>query len=96
VAFLVAVFALFFYPMIRPVIYVESGVGRSLAEPLSPSVIATGAVLLLICFAACLEAFRRGSRMDKILACVALLVTMLFMAEFLKSLTLASRRTPNL
>jgi len=82
------------YGFMVPVRYVQSGFGTFLGEPVSPAEWVSGGVLIFLCVAACLEAFRRGSRVDRIVACVAGLLTFLFVREFLSLLFLPVRQAP--
>jgi hypothetical protein len=88
VVILLALFAGCFYPAILPPIYVESGVQTWVSEPVSPMVEALGFVIVVVCFAASIEAFRRGSRPDKAVACVAILLAIVLLAEVLRFLIL--------
>jgi Na+/melibiose symporter-like transporter len=95
IAFLLALCASCFYPAILPPVYVESGVQRWSSEPVSPIVAIGGVILAIVCFAACVEAFRRGSRADKIAACIAVLLTIGLLVVLFRSFTLPVRPTPN-
>ena len=75
IAFLLAAFAILFFPVLRPALLVQSGVGTFLSEPATPAVQVAGAILVIGCLLACVEAFRRGSRVDKVVACIAVLLT---------------------
>lgn len=44
-----------------------------------------GGVLIVLCVAACFEAFRRGSRADKVAACIGVYFTFCLIYSFLKS-----------
>jgi hypothetical protein len=84
IAFILAMFAVLFFPVIRPALLVKSGEGTFLAEPVAPAAWITGAVLIIVCFLMSAEAFKRGSRADKIFACISVLLTMGLMVEFLE------------
>ena len=81
-ALLLAVFAVLFFPFLCPVSYVQSGVGTFLSEPVRPVVWVLGAGLILICAPASVEAFRRGTRVDKVFAALAVLLTLGLMVEY--------------
>src|SRR5450759_361077 len=59
-----------------PARFIESGVGTWISEPVAPSASILSGVLILLCVAACVEAFRRGTRADRIVMCVAALLTL--------------------
>jgi hypothetical protein len=75
VAFLLAAFGILYFPVVRPAIIVESGVGTFIAEPVKPVVWIAGAVLIVVCLLASVEAFRRGTWGDKVLACISALLS---------------------
>lgn len=60
-------------------------------EPVAWSTRVNGVVLLFACVAASVEAYRRGSRADKVASCMALLLTLAFMAQFFSSLITPTR-----
>jgi hypothetical protein len=95
IAFLLAAFAILFFPVLRPALLVQSGVGTFLSEPATPAVRVTGAVLVIVCFLASVEAFRRGSRVDKIVACIAVLLTIGLIVEVLQLFVLSVHQSPN-
>ena len=92
IAFLIAAFGFLCFPSIRPAILVESGVGRFLAEPVTRMVYFTGAVLIIIGLLASVEAFRRGSRADKVFACISALLTIGLMAQYFHLFVLSVHR----
>lgn len=75
--------------------YVESGVGTWLGGRISPSAWISGGLLIFLCVAACLEAFRRGSWTDRIIACAAAPLTFWLIREFLELFLLPVRHPPN-
>jgi len=95
IAFLLAAFAILFFTAICPARIVRSGVGTFLIEPASPTVRLTGAALVVVCFFASAEAFRRGSRADKIFACISVLLTIALLVEFLQLFILTIDQSPN-
>lgn len=88
-----AVFASCGYPMLVPPRYVQSGGPTWLFEPVSPSLWLLGGLLLVTCVGSCIEAFRRGSRSDKVVACIAGLLTVSFIVGFFDLMLL--RPAPN-
>ena len=94
VALLLATFGLLYFPVLRPALFVASGRGTFVAEPVTPFVWITGGILIVVCLIASVEAFRRGSRADKICACVAALLTVGLMFQY-SELVVVSRRSPN-
>ena len=95
IAFLLAVFASLFFPVVRPALLIKSGVGTILAEPVTPAVWLTGAVLVIACVIAITEAFRRGSRTDKVFACISVLLTIGLLVEFVELFVLSVYQSPN-
>ncbi len=94
VAFIFATFSIFIFQAIRPALFIESGVGTFLLEPVSPLVQVTGAASAIISFLASTEAFRRGSRADKVLACISVLLTIGLMVELLELSVLSVYKSP--
>ena len=95
IALLLAAFAVMFYPLIHPAISSDAGVGVSISQPVPMLKRTKAVVLLLLCCAASVEAYRRGSRVDKVVSVIAFVLTVLLMTEFLWSLTLRTHKTPN-
>jgi hypothetical protein len=95
IAFLLAAFAILFFPVLRPALLVQSGVGTFLSEPATPAVRFAGAVLVIVCLSASVEAFRRGSRVDKVVACIAVLLTIGLIVEVLQLFVLSVHQSPN-
>lgn len=83
-----AAFACCGYPLLLPARYVQSGGPTWLFEPVSPSLWVLGWLLMVVCVASCIEAFRRGSRSDRIVACVAVLLTLGFIVGFFELMLL--------
>jgi thiol:disulfide interchange protein len=81
-ALALAAFAAIVYPMLLPVRFVASGGPIWLAEPVSPTLWVLGGLLAFLCVGACVEAFRRGSRADRVVACIAALLTISFITGF--------------
>lgn len=94
IAFVLAAFAILYFPVLRPALAVVSGRGTFLIEPVTPFVWVMGGALILVCLAASVEAFRRGSRADKVCACLAALLTVALMFQYFE-LIVVSRRSPN-
>jgi bacteriorhodopsin len=82
------------YLAMLPMRFVESGVGTFISEPVSRSAWIVGGGLILLCVAACLEAFRRGSRTDRIVLCFAALLTFWLIHEFFAFMLLPVRPSP--
>ena len=83
------------FSAVLPARLIESGVGTWLVKPVSPSAWSLGGLLILVCVAACVEAFRRGSRTDRIVGVLAAVLTFLFMYGFLSLVVLRVRPQPN-
>jgi hypothetical protein len=79
------------FPYLRPAIHIDSGVGTFLAEPVAPLVYITGAFLIFVCLLASVEAFRRGSRPDKVFACGSFLLTIGLMVQLCELFVLPVR-----
>jgi len=77
-----------------PARLIESGVGTWIQEPVAPSVWILSGAFILICVGACIEAFRRGSRTDKIVLCLAALLTFGLIYQFFEFMLLRVRPTP--
>lgn len=93
-AFFLSVLACCAFPMLLPAYCIPSlGPTSVLAEPVSPSVRLLGGLLALVCVATCVEAFRRGSRADRVVACIAMLLTISFLTGFCHVLSLPT--SPN-
>jgi len=95
IAFVLSAFAILYFPVLRPALFVESGVGTSVMERVTPTVWVTGAVLIVICLAASVEAFRRGSRADKWFAGISLLLTIGLAVQYFELATLSIHKSPN-
>jgi hypothetical protein len=76
IAFILSAFAILYFPTLCPALFVESGVGTFVRERVTPTVWVKGAVLIVACLLASIEAFRRGSRVDKWFAGVSVLLTL--------------------
>ena len=74
-----------------PARFIESGVGTWIAEPVAPSTWAFGAVLILLCVGGCVETFRRGSRVDKVVLVLGAAMTLWLVQEFLSFMLLRVR-----
>jgi hypothetical protein len=94
-AFLLAVFAVLYFPFVCPPLYLQSGVGTFLSEPVRPAAWIVGAIFILICFLASVEAFRRGTRADKVFACIAVLLTIGLMVEYFRLFGMSVYQSPN-
>jgi hypothetical protein len=95
VAFLLSAFGLWCFPSVRPALLVESGVGTFLTEPVTPMVYFTGAVLILVGLLASIEAFWRGSRADKVFACISVLLIIGLMVQYFELFGLSVHGSPN-
>jgi hypothetical protein len=84
IAFLAALLASVFYSALLPPRYSTLGDWRY-REPVSPAARIIGVILIVGCVAACVEAFRRGTRADRIAACIGACFTFCLVYEFLKS-----------
>ena len=91
IAFILAVLAIFLFPFLRPTLLIESGKGTFLAESVTPAVKIEGGFLLVGCLIVTIEAFRRGSRADKVLACFSSLLTIALAVEYLELFVLPVR-----
>jgi hypothetical protein len=83
-AFLPALLASVCYPGFLPPRYSTLGEWR-FRDPVSPVTRMIGAVLIVGCVVACFEAFRRGTRADRVAACLGVYFTFSLAYEFLKS-----------
>jgi hypothetical protein len=83
-----------FYPAVLPARLVESGVETWLSESVTIGQWVLGGVLVLSSAALCLEAFRRGSRGDKVAACVASVFAIWLAFAFLELFSLRVRPVP--
>jgi len=79
---------------IFPARFIESGVGVSIADPVAPSAWILGGVLILLCVAVCVEALRRGSHADRIVACLAALLTLGLICAFFGFMFMRVRPSP--
>ena len=93
-AFVLSVFAILYFPFLRPALFVESGVGTFVMERVTPTVWVTGAVLIVVCLIASVEAFRRGSRVDKWFAGISVLLTIGLAVEYFELATLSVHKSP--
>ena len=84
----------FAFLMMAPVRFVQSGWGEFIGTPVRPSVWIFGGVLIFACVAACVEAFRHGSRGDKIACCIAALLTLSLAEQFFSFMILPVRPAP--
>jgi hypothetical protein len=73
----------------------ESGVGVWIGGRISLLGWLSGALLILVSAVACLEALRRGSSVDRVIACVAALLTFWLITQYLELFLLPVRRPPN-
>ncbi len=77
-----------------PMRFVESGRGTFLSERVPLGVWILGGVVILACAAGCLEAFRRGSWRDRLIACVGALLTFWLLREYCQLLVLPVKAFP--
>src|SRR5258708_210342 len=95
IAFVLSAFAILYFPALRPALFVESGVGTFVMERVTPTVWVTGAVLIVLCVLASVEAFRRGSRADKWFAGISVLLTIGLAVQYFQLATLSVHKSPN-
>lgn len=84
VGILAALLASALYPCILPPRYSTLGDWRY-RWPVPARARGVGVVLIALCVGACVEAFRRGSRADKVAACLGAYFTFCLVYTFLKS-----------
>lgn len=84
IAFLAALLANVFYPGLLPPRYSTLGDWR-FREPVSLAARTIGVVFIVACVAACLEAFRRGTRADRVAACIGAYFAFYLVYQFVKS-----------
>jgi len=84
VALFLSVMASLFYPAVLPGRVSTLG-DWQFGWPVSPIARVIGVVLVFACVAACVEAFRRGSWMDRALACASAYFTYIFIHGVFKS-----------
>jgi hypothetical protein len=94
IAFVLAAFAILYFPVLSPALIVESGVGTFVVEPVTPTVWITGAVLIVVCLLASVEAFRRGSRADKWFAGISVLLTIGLAVWYFALAVLSVQKSP--
>lgn len=82
------------YPAVLPPRLGESGVGIWLSESVTIEQWVLGGVLVLSSASLCLEAFRRGSRGNKVAACVASVFSIWLALAFLELFSLRVRQVP--
>jgi hypothetical protein len=95
IAFLFAASNVLLFPLVCPPLRVQSGVGTFLAEPVRPVAWIIGPVFILVCFVTSAEAFRRGTRADKVFALIAVLLTIGLIVEYLRLFGLSVYQSPN-
>ena len=93
IAFILAAGGFLCFPSLRPAFLVESGVGSFLAEPVTPLTYFTGGVLIIVAVLGSVEAFRRGSRADKVFAAVSVLLTIGLAAQYFQLFVLSVHRS---
>ncbi|MCX6921691.1 MAG: hypothetical protein NT154_00500 [Verrucomicrobia bacterium] len=74
--------------------FVESGRGTFLTERVPVGVWILGGLIILLCAAGCLEAFRRGCWADRAIACIGALLTFWLLGEYCELLLLPVRPSP--
>ena len=94
-ALMLAVIGTFSYPLMLPPYFVQSGVGDWITAPVPPATWILGGFAVLACFGACFEALRRGSRADKVAACIGFLLSISLLIEYLEPLSVPVRQQPN-
>ena len=77
-----------------PARLIESGVGTWIQEPVPPSAWLLSTAFIVLCVGACIEALRRGSRIDRIVLCLAALLTFSLIYEFFEFMLLKVRPPP--
>lgn len=75
--------------------FIESGVGKWIGGRVSLLAWVSGGLLIVVSLGACLEAFRRGSAADRVVASVAALLTLWLIGQYLELFLLPVRRPPN-
>ena len=75
--------------------FIESGVGKWIGGSVSLLAWVSGGLLIVVSLGTCLEAIRRGSAADRVLACVAALLTLWLIGQYLELFLLQVRRPPN-
>ena len=95
IAFVLPAFAILYFPLLRTALIVESGRGTFVAEPVTPKVWIIGAFLIVVCLLAIAEAFKRGSRADKVVACISVLLTVGLAVQYFQLCVLSVHRSPN-
>jgi hypothetical protein len=81
----------FFFPWTWPIISIQSALRFRYISPVPPWVWFTGGALVIIGGAISVHAFVRGSRPDKIVACLAALVVLLLSVQMFDLVVLAYR-----
>ncbi len=74
-----------------PARFIESGVGTWIAEPVATSTWVLGGLLIALCIGGCMEAWRRGSRADKVVLLLAAAMTFWLAREFFSFMILRVR-----
>jgi len=82
------------YLAFLPMRFVQSGFGTFISEPVTLPAWIIGGVLVVLCVAACLEAFRRGSRADRIAASFAAILSLWLIHEYFAFMLLPVRPSP--
>ena len=95
IAFVLGAFSVFYFPVLRPALMVESGGEIFVAERVTTTVWVTGAALIFACLLACVEAFRRGSWPDKWFAGMAVLLTLILALQYFELVILSIHKSPN-
>jgi hypothetical protein len=95
VALLLPLLGGFLFLALIPTRFTESGVGRGIWGRVSLLGWVSGGLLILVSVGACVEAFRRGSMADRVVACVAALVILWLSTQYFELFLLPVRRWPN-
>ena len=84
----------FLFLELIPMRFVESGRGTFLSERIPLGVWVLGGAVILACAAGCVEAFRRGSWKDRLIACIGALLTFWLLREYCQLLVMPVRPSP--
>jgi hypothetical protein len=85
----------FLFLALLPDRFIESGVGEWIGGRVPLIAWVSGGLLILVCVAACVEAFRRGSWADRVVAGIAALLTFWLIGQYLELFLQPVRRPPN-
>ena len=95
IGLLIPIIACVSYATMLPPYFHESGVKTWISSPVPLLTWALGGCGLLTCFGVCIEAFRRGSRADKVAVGIGLLFCVSLLTEYLLPLMVPVRPSRN-